>query len=160
MPQPAAWQEWVREWAGAVARLPELLCTLALRRRSLEEELVEASLRGKLRKALSRLDLLCLVGGPCWPMPCIHVDARRLGLGCSCQPIVECGRQVEVGWAVAGMHTLTQKGRLGGGNHSTRHIPAGGAPAPPVRTGLEPGTALHDAPHPVLHAPCRGWARP
>jgi hypothetical protein len=36
---------------------------MAFRRRSLEEEVAEAALKGTLRKSLSRLDLICLVRG-------------------------------------------------------------------------------------------------
>ena len=61
--QPVVWQEWLREWAGAVQHTPQLLTTMAFRRRSLEEEVAEAALKGTLRKSLSRLDLICLVRG-------------------------------------------------------------------------------------------------
>ena len=52
----------LQEWAGALARLPQLLATMAFRRRSLQDELEEAALGGTLRRSLSALDLWCLVG--------------------------------------------------------------------------------------------------
>ncbi|PRW44539.1 cationic amino acid transporter isoform B [Chlorella sorokiniana] len=50
----------LQEWAGALARLPQLLATMAFRRRSLQDELEEAALGGTLRRSLSALDLWCL----------------------------------------------------------------------------------------------------
>ena len=57
---PHTWAGVVGEWAAALRRAPQLLATVALRRRSLEDELVAASLRGHLRRALAWWDLLAL----------------------------------------------------------------------------------------------------
>lgn len=59
---PAALHRRLQEWVGALARLPQLLATMAFRRRSLQDELEEAALGGTLRRSLSALDLWCLVG--------------------------------------------------------------------------------------------------
>ena len=69
----------LREWAGALARLPELLATMAFRRRSLQDELEEAALGGTLRRSLSALDLWCLVGRCPHGFPCGYV---RVVLAC------------------------------------------------------------------------------
>ncbi|PSC68357.1 cationic amino acid transporter 1-like [Micractinium conductrix] len=49
-----------RDYFSALLQLPQLFRRLAFRRRTLEEELNEALLRGSLRKAFGMFDLLCL----------------------------------------------------------------------------------------------------
>lgn len=57
---PRVWAEGLREWATALWRAPQLLHRMAFARRSLADELVLATQKGSLRRALGRYDLLCL----------------------------------------------------------------------------------------------------
>jgi APA family basic amino acid/polyamine antiporter len=52
--------ELLKEWFTAVKRTPQILKRMAFRRRTLEEELREALLRGSMRKAFGGFDLLML----------------------------------------------------------------------------------------------------
>jgi APA family basic amino acid/polyamine antiporter len=47
----------VREWADAVLHTPQIFRRLAFRKRTLEEELQQALLRGSMRKAFGGFDL-------------------------------------------------------------------------------------------------------
>lgn len=55
-------KEYFWEWSRAVKNGPQLLRHMAFRPRTIEDELVDASLKGSLRKALSGYSLVFLVG--------------------------------------------------------------------------------------------------
>ena len=55
------WSEYLFEWARALRSAPQLLHRTAFRPRTIEEELVEASLQGSLKRTLGFYDLLSLV---------------------------------------------------------------------------------------------------
>ncbi len=53
-------REFLRDYVQALLNTPQIFRRLAFRRRTLEEELQEALLRGSLRKAFNGFDLLML----------------------------------------------------------------------------------------------------
>ena len=53
-------REFLRDYGHALVNTPEIFRRFAFRRRTLEEELQEALLRGSLRKAFNGFDLLML----------------------------------------------------------------------------------------------------
>ncbi len=62
MPTKQLWTEYLAEWGRALLSAPQLVHRIAFRPRTIEEELVEASLKGSLRRVLGPYELLSLVG--------------------------------------------------------------------------------------------------
>uniref|UniRef100_A0A1D2A014 Cationic amino acid transporter C-terminal domain-containing protein n=1 Tax=Auxenochlorella protothecoides TaxID=3075 RepID=A0A1D2A014_AUXPR len=109
------WKEFLQDYWAGVKKIPQIFQRIGFRKRTLEDELNEALLRGNLRKVFSGFDLLMLglgitIGGGVWRLtghaasslagPSIIVSYLLAGMACTFA--AACYGELVVEYPVAG----------------------------------------------------------